>query len=68
MARPHRVNVTLDDESKVRGFSVQQLHKQAVTITTATFKGTHDLTLALKPGQWFFFSPGAKKSAFLVIT
>src|SRR5207244_5183333 len=38
-----RYTFFVDDESKLRGFSVQQLHKQAVTITTATFKGTHDL-------------------------
>jgi hypothetical protein len=63
-----RYSFFVDDESKVRGFSVQQLHKPPVTITTASFKGTHDLTLALKPGQWFFFSPGAKKSPFVVVS
>ena len=63
-----RYTFFVDDESKTRGFSVQQLHKQAVTITTATFKGTHDLTLALKPGQWFFFSPGVAKKPFVVVS
>jgi len=63
-----RYTFFVDDESKLRGFSVQQLHKQAVTITSATFKGTHDLTLALKPGQWFFFSPGASKKPFVVVS
>lgn len=63
-----RYTFFVDDESKLRGFSVQQLHKQAVTITTATFKGTHDVTIALKPGRWFFFSPGAKKKPFVVVS
>jgi len=63
-----RYTFFVDDESKARGFSVQQLHKQPVTITTATFKGTHDVTLALKPGQWFFFSPGATKRSFVVVS
>jgi hypothetical protein len=61
-----RYTFFVDDESKTRGFTVQQLGKRAVSITTASFKGTHDLTLALKPGQWLFYSPGAKKSAFTV--
>ncbi len=63
-----RYTFFVDDESKTRGFSVQQLHKQPVTITNAAFKGTHDVTMALKPGQWFFFSPGAKKRAFVVVS
>ena len=63
-----RYTFFVDDESKARGFSVQQLHRQAVTITTPTFKGTHDVTISLKPGQWFFYSPGAKKSPFVVIS
>jgi hypothetical protein len=63
-----RYSFFVDDESKLRGFSVQQLHKQPVTITTAGFKGTHDLTLALKPGQWFFFSPGTAKKPFVVVS
>jgi len=52
----------------VRGFTVQQLRKQAVTITTPTFKGTHDVTISLKPGTWFFFSPGVAKKPFVVFS
>jgi hypothetical protein len=63
-----RYTFFVDDESKTRGFSVQQAGKQAVTITNAAFKGTHDVTIALKAGQWFFFSPGAKKKAFAVVS
>jgi len=63
-----RYTFFVDDESKARGFTVQQLHRQGVTITTPTFKGTHDATISLKPGQWFFYSPGAKKSPFVVVS
>ena len=62
-----RYTFFVDDESKARGFTVQQLHRQGVTITTPTFKGTHDATISLKPGQWFFYSPGVKKSSFVVV-
>jgi hypothetical protein len=64
--RAGRYTFFVDDESKTRGFSVQQLGKQAVVVTSGSFKGTHDVTIALKPGKWFFYSPGAKKSLFVV--
>ena len=63
-----RYTFFVDDESKTRGFSVQQLGNKAFVVTTGSFKGTHDLTIALKPGRWFFYSPGAKKSSFLVVS
>ena len=65
--RAGRYTFFVDDESKTRGFSVQQLGKKAIVVTTGSFKGTHDATIALKPGQWFFYSPGAKKSSFVVV-
>jgi hypothetical protein len=64
--RAGRYTFFVDDESKTRGFSVQQLGKQAVVVTSGSFKGTYDVTIALKPGKWFFYSPGAKKSLFVV--
>jgi hypothetical protein len=65
--RAGRYTFFVDDESKTRGFTVQQLGKKAVVVTSGSFKGTHDVTIALKPGRWFFYSPGAKKSSFLVV-
>jgi hypothetical protein len=64
--RAGRYTFFVDDESKTRGFSVQQLGKQGVVVTSGSFKGTHDVTIALKPGKWFFYSPGARKSFFVV--
>ena len=57
----------VDDESKTRGFSVVQSGKRADVVTTGSFKGTHDVTIALEPGAWFFYSAGAKKSSFVVV-
>jgi hypothetical protein len=65
--RAGRYTFFVDDESKTRGFSVQQRGKNAVTVTNGGFKGTHDVTISLKPGQWFFYSPGVKKSSFVVV-
>jgi hypothetical protein len=65
--RAGRYTFFVDDESKTRGFSVAQSGKKAVVVTTGSFKGTHDVTIALKPGTWFFYSPGVKKSSFVVV-
>jgi len=47
-------------------FAVQVLHGKSTTVTGAAYTGSHDATLQLKPGRWFFFSPGGKKSVFFV--
>jgi hypothetical protein len=59
---------SVDDESKKSGFSVQVLHGKTSSITSATFVGSQDVTIPLKPGRWFFFSPGGSKVAFFVIS
>jgi hypothetical protein len=63
-----RYTFSVDDESKRAGFEVQALHKSAVTVTSGRYTGSHDATLTLKPGRWFFFTAGGKKSQFFVIT
>jgi hypothetical protein len=63
-----RYTFSVDDESKARGFIVQAFRKKALTITSATFTGTHDVTLRLKPGRWFFYTPGGKKYQFFVVS
>ena len=63
-----RYTFFVDDESKTRGFTVQQLKGKAVAVTNGSFTGTHDLTITLRPGRWFFFSPGAKKNVFFVVS
>jgi len=63
-----RYTFSVDDESKTKGFTLQALHKRAVTITSGHFTGSQDVTVALKPGRWFFYSPGGRKTQFFVIT
>ena len=61
-----RWTFSVDDESSRAGFSVQVLHGKSTTVTSAAYTGSHDVTLQLKPGRWFFFSPGGRKSVFFV--
>jgi hypothetical protein len=59
---------SVDDESHRAGFAVQMLHGKTQTITGAAFVGSRDVTLALRPGRWSFFSPGARKTTFYVVS
>jgi hypothetical protein len=61
-----RWTFSVDDESTRAGFSVQVLHGKTTAVTSAAYTGSHDVTLQLKPGRWFFFTPGGKKSVFFV--
>ena len=62
-----RYTFSVDDESHTRGFNVQVLHGKPQVITSAAYVGSHDETIALKPGRWFFFD-GAKKTTFFVVS
>ena len=61
-----RWTFSVDDESRTAGFAVQVLHGKQTTVTGGAYTGSHDVTLQLKPGRWFFFSPGKSKSVFFV--
>jgi hypothetical protein len=61
-----RYTFSVDDESKASGFTVKSLRGKAVAVTTPAFVGSHDVTLTLKQGRWFFYSGAGKKSAFFV--
>jgi hypothetical protein len=61
-----RWTFSVDDESTKAGFSVQVLHGKPTAVTSTAYTGSHDVTLQLKPGRWFFYTPGGKKSVFFV--
>jgi hypothetical protein len=61
-----RWTFSVDDESAKAGFSLQVLHGKPTTVTSPAYTGSHDVTLQLKPGRWFFYTPGGKKSVFFV--
>jgi len=58
----------VDDESKRAGFIVQALNGKPQTVTSPTFVGSHNATISLKPGRWFFFSPSGVKTTFFVVS
>ena len=59
--------ITVVDKSTTSGFAIQRLHSTAITLTSPAYHGTHVNTVNLKVGQWTFFSPGGKKSYFIVV-
>ncbi len=59
-------NFSIDDESKKAGFDVQILNGKTQTVSSASHVGSNDVTVTLKPGRWFYFSPGGKKTTFFV--
>jgi hypothetical protein len=63
-----RYTFSVDDESKTNGFTVKTLRGKAVAVTSGVFVGSHDVTLTLKQGRWFFYSGAGKKTAFFVVS
>ena len=61
-----RWTFSVDDESTKAGFSLQVLHGKPTAVTSPAYTGSHDVTLQLKPGRWFFYTPGGNKSVFFV--
>jgi hypothetical protein len=47
---------------------VQEIRKTPVAVTGVPFVGKRSVTVTLKPGQWFFYSPAGKKSYFVVVS
>ncbi|HZO98597.1 MAG TPA: hypothetical protein VFB42_14645 [Gaiellaceae bacterium] len=62
-----RYTFSVDDESGRAGFTVQQLRRAPVAVTGVRFVGAHNLTLTLRPGQWYFYSPGGARHYFIVV-
>jgi hypothetical protein len=63
-----RYTFAVDDESKTAGFTVRSLRGKPITITSNAFVGSHDATLTLRPGRWFFFTTGGRQSSFAVVS
>lgn len=61
-----RWTFSVDDESKKAGFGLQVLRGKAMTITSAPYTGSRDVTVELEPGRWDFFTPGGKRTPFFV--
>jgi hypothetical protein len=63
-----RYTFSVDDESKLAGFTLKSLRGNPVTITSKVFVGAHNVTLTLKQGRWFYYSPGGKQLQFIVLS
>ena len=61
-----RYTFSTDDESRKAGFTIQVLHGKPITITSSSYVGSKDVTVALKPGRWFFYTRTTKKTTFFV--
>jgi len=61
-----RYRISVLDETSKRGFSIQKLGKAGTTVTSVKLVGKNAVTLTLRAGQWFYYSPGQKKTGFIV--
>ena len=61
-----RYTFSVDDESKTTGFTVKSLRGKAVNVTTASFVGSHSMTLTLAQGRWYFYWGSGKRTTFFV--
>jgi len=59
---------TITDQSKKAGFSVQQIKKSALTVTTAPFTGKKTATINLKAGQWLAYPTFVGKKLYFIVT
>jgi hypothetical protein len=60
--------LSVRDDSKTSGFTLQQLSKNPVAVTSGTYYGFRELTVTLTPGQWIYYSPGGTKRSFRVLS
>lgn len=62
-----RYKITVADKSPAKGFAVQAKGHSPITVSGASFVGTHSATVNLAAGQWTFYaSPGGTKHTFAV--
>jgi hypothetical protein len=62
-----RYKLTIEDRTAKGGFSIAQLHKPSLTVTSAAFVGRRTVTLTLETGRWLFYSSTAAKHGFVVV-
>jgi len=59
---PGRYKITVADKSAARSFVVKEKGHAAVTISSASFVGTHSVTVNLTAGQWTFYTSAGPRS------
>ncbi len=66
--RSGRYAISVVDDSRGAGFTIQEIRSSAITITTTTFVGKRTRTVALPAGQWLFYPSFIGKKTYFVIT
>jgi hypothetical protein len=61
-----RYKLSLLDETAKAAFILRLLNKQPQTISGKAYVGRRTVTVALKAGQWMFYSSPARKTFFIV--
>ncbi len=64
-----RYKITVVDKTPVRSFVVQENKRSPITVSGASFVGTHSVIVDFKVGQWTFYTSAGKKSksSFIVV-
>jgi hypothetical protein len=63
-----RYTLTVTDDSKKAGFNLQQIKSSALALTTTAFTGKRTRTVALHPGQWFFYPTFVGKKTYFIVS
>jgi hypothetical protein len=63
-----RYTFAVVDSSKTGGFTVQQYHKAARTVTSGPFVGRKSVTIDLAPGQWLCYTSFVGRKTYFVVT
>ena len=66
--RSGRYAISVVDDSRGAGFTIQEIRSSAITITTTTFVGKRTRTVALPAGQWLFYPSFIGKKTYFVVT
>ena len=62
-----RYKLMIDDKTANGGFTIGQLNKPFVRVTTTSFVGRRTVTLTLTAGRWLFYSSASAKHGFVVV-
>jgi hypothetical protein len=62
-----KYSIDVSDHSKRSGFTLQEIRKDARTVTTSSFVGTRTVTLTLGPGQWFFYPSFVGRKTYFIV-
>lgn len=66
--RSGKYTISVVDDSRRAGFTLQESSEPSTTLTTTTFVGKRTRTVALHAGQWFFYPSFVGRKSYFVVT